>query len=452
MNGYRGTCECRRPSEQPIGPCTTSDPPSQDGCSPPSCPSGERVCCNWNDESCDGKCGAGAHMVEKQCACTSCHNKYWLRVYCERAIVCGDGQVHSGEECEPPGVSCTKDNKRGTCSENCLCIINPYCGDGSINVAGEECDPPNSSCTKSGKSGVCSSSCKCVLNPYCGDGKINVSGEECDPPNSSCTKGGKAGTCSSSCKCEINPYCGDGKLDTTKEECEPPNSSCTKDGKSGVCSNVCKCVLNPPELVISKDGSVECIDDGTENPVSEILYVITISNTGKGDGAISKIEDVLDTKLMTAGIEPSGITPPGSYLDGTISWLFSTPLVIAAGQKKVFSYKVVVDKNNFGTYTNTVTLTPSTGSVLVAKADITADCTILDVPVLDVPVLDVPVVPQTGILEDTGARVLVGVGLIVVGCWIYSIPARIFMIDRYAKEEKRKTKYRIKFESKILKK
>ena len=168
-----------------------------------------------------------------------------------------------------------------------------------------------------------------------------------------------------------------------------------------------------------------------------MLYTITVSNTGTGVGQISKIEDTLDTKIITAGIVPTDITGEGSYLEGKITWLFSSPLTISPGETKVYSYKMMIDKSHFGIYTNTVVLTPVSGDPIQATATINADCIVT--------------VPQTGIFDSTVGRIAGGFGLIVLGGFVYSMPSRVFLLNGQS-DERRKNKYRVKFESKIFKK
>jgi hypothetical protein len=167
------------------------------------------------------------------------------------------------------------------------------------------------------------------------------------------------------------------------------------------------------------------------------LYTITVNNTGTGLGQISKIEDTLDTKVVAAGIIPTEITEGGSYLGGKITWLFSTPLTISPGETKVYSYKMIVDKSHFGIYTNTVVLTPVSGEPIQAAVTINADCIVT--------------VPQTGIFDSTIGRIAGGFGLILLGGFVYSMPSRLFILNRQS-EEKRRNKYRVRFESKIFKK
>ncbi len=272
----------------------------------------------------------------------------------------------------------------------------------------------------------------------CGDGIVgNTEGEECDPPNDPCTKDGHSGICSSTCKCAVNPYCGDGQL-KDDEECEvgdPAGVKC-----SWTSCNQSACICLPPGLSISKTVVKQCIDEGSENPNSELLYTITVSNTGTGVGQISKIEDTLDTKIITAGIVPTDITGEGSYLEGKITWLFSSPLTISPGETKVYSYKMMIDKSHFGIYTNTVVLTPVSGDPIQATATINADC-----------IITVPTVPQTGVFDSTVGRIAGGFGLIVLGGFVYSMPSRVFLLNGQS-DERRKNKYRVKFESKIFKK
>ena len=314
-------------------------------------------------------------------------------------------------------------------------MLDPYCGDQVVGT-GEECDPPNNPCTKDGHSGKCSSTCKCILDPYCGDQVVGT-GEECDPPSSPCTKDGNTGVCSNTCKCAVNPYCGDGQL-KDDEECEVGDPAGVKCAWKSCNKSACICL--PPGLSISKTTDKKCIDEKTENPKAELLYTITVSNTGTGVGQISKIEDTLDTKIVTAGIVPTDITEGGSYLGGKITWLFSSPLTISPGETKVYSYKMMIDKSHFGIYANTVVLTPVSGDPIQATATINADC-----------IITVPTVPQTGIFDSTVGRIAGGFGLIVLGGFVYSMPSRVFLLNRES-GERRRNKYRVKFESKIFKK
>ena len=76
-----------------------------------------------------------------------------------------------------------------------------------------------------------------------------------------------------------NPYCGDGQL-KDDEECEvgdPAGVKC-----SWTSCNQSACICLPPGLSISKTVVKQCIDEGSENPNSELLYTITVSNTGTG--------------------------------------------------------------------------------------------------------------------------------------------------------------------------
>ncbi len=187
-----------------------------------------------------------------------------------------------------------------------------------------------------------------------------------------------------------------------------------------------------PDWDISKAVVEQCIDENTEDPKSELLYTITIRNTGDGAGQITKVEDTLDSKVISSFVQLSTITSPGSYADGKILWDYSSsPLTINAGASKVLNYKLVIDKDNFDTYANTVTLTPVDSDAITATANITADCEIAE-----------PEVPQTGLFDTTASRILAGFVLVVFGVVVYNLPNSTFV-------RKEDFKYREKFERKV---
>ena len=432
---HNNACECRLRENQTVNPCTDKDP----RCTPSS-PGGDyELCSYWDSASqkmiTEPGCENNApNTVEKVCktTCSSCNNPYYYQtryVLIEEEPYCGDSNLDSGEECDPPGGSCTKDGKPGVCSSTCTCNLNPYCGDSNLDT-GEECDPPGGSCTKNGKPGVCSSTCTCDLNPYCGDGNLD-SGEECDPPGGTCTKDGNPGVCNSSCTCVANPYCGDSKLDEG-EECEqgdPTGVEC-----SWSTCNQTACICLPAGLNISKSVVESCIDEGTENPSSQLVYTISVTNTGQGIGSVRQLEDVLDPKVLSSGITPIEITGGGVYSSGKILWSFIPSLDISPGTTEIFSYKLLISKENFGIYNNTVTLTPESGDTIQANATIEADCLVT--------------VPQTGIFDSTLGRISVGFILLLIGGVVYNLPSEIFI----HKFKENKFKYRVKFENNIWKK
>ncbi len=148
------------------------------------------------------------------------------------------------------GAECDEDSDcapYGTCSDNCLCIYEPYCGDGNIDP-GEECELPvtsdNSYCdqqpttqcvgnkTASRDSlGDCDSECGCVLDPFGPPVCIKDScGAECDSDDDcnllqlSIIPSTTFYCNLDTCMCEqVEPECGNGIIDAG-EECEPPNT------------------------------------------------------------------------------------------------------------------------------------------------------------------------------------------------------------------------------------
>jgi hypothetical protein len=200
----------------------------------------------------------------------------------------------------------------------------------------------------------------------------------------------------------------------------------------------------------------------------------------KDNRNITKVKDVLDPKILAAGIVPTVITSPGAYSNGNIVWKYDTTnLVIGPGKSEVLTYKVAIDKNHFGTYTNTVTMTRSTGVTSEATATILADCE-LATPlatcgngILDAgescelgnptgssciwdscnktlcvcvnPSTPEPVVPQTGIFDSTLGRIGVGLALLIVGGVVYTIPNRMLIVNK----RENTYKYRGRFEKRV---
>jgi uncharacterized repeat protein (TIGR01451 family) len=192
-----------------------------------------------------------------------------------------------------------------------------------------------------------------------------------------------------------------------------------------------------PDWSITMSVVEQCIDEGTTDPKSELTYTITVKNTGDGAGTISKIEDVLDSKVIDSFVQASTITSPGAYSAGKIIWNYPTPLSIAAGASKVFTYKLEIDKDHFDTYSNTVTLTPVGSETVQAAANITADCEITEVPVPE------GEVPQTGVFDTTLGRIVAGFTLILFGVVVYNVPNGIL------RKGENSYKYRERFEKKV---
>lgn len=139
-----------------------------------------------------------------------CEDGYTVDVNCV-AILCGNGTVDPGEQCDPPNGT--------TCSAACQNVV--FCGDGKVEGA-EECDPP--------ASGTCDATCKKIPPPpVCGDGVVNQPSEECDAPSL------PTATCSATCKViVVGPVCGNNVVEAG-EECDPP--------AAGTCDASCKKIV-----------------------------------------------------------------------------------------------------------------------------------------------------------------------------------------------------------------
>jgi hypothetical protein len=104
-------------------------------------------------------------------------------------IVCGNGTIDPGEECEPP--------RTPTCDFACR---SKNCGNGIVEPGTEECEPPNTP--------TCDEQCYTIHE--CGNGVVDfVYGEQCEPP----------GTATCDAACQFIHTCGNGVIEPG-EECD----------------------------------------------------------------------------------------------------------------------------------------------------------------------------------------------------------------------------------------
>jgi len=168
-----------------------------------------------------------------------------------------------------------------------------------------------------------------------------------------------------------------------------------------------------PDWNITKIPVESCIDDNTENPKAKLEYVITIKNTGEGSGEIVSITDTLDSKVLAEYVE--GISSNGEFTGGKITWaLTETDKQFAPGQSKTYTYSLLIPKEAFGTYNNTVEAVPSEGNSLIANSSVTADCVIQGPPEEPVVPPEEPL-PDTGIFDDGQNSLILGFALLILG-------------------------------------
>ncbi len=181
------------------------------------------ACVNVSYEGCM-LCGDGIVEPGEQCddgntvgtdSCVDCMN-----------AVCGDGFLHAGvEECDfgPAGIGDDSDG----CRDDCTRIS---CGDGIVD-AGEQCDDGND---------VNTDACVNCMNAECGDGYLEAGVEECDGN----INVGQHERCNDECEVEHLTYCGDGVKQSPNDD--HVNEEC--DGDDGIsgdyehCSSSCHVV------------------------------------------------------------------------------------------------------------------------------------------------------------------------------------------------------------------
>ncbi|MCH9686988.1 MAG: hypothetical protein K0V04_36470, partial [Deltaproteobacteria bacterium] len=192
--------------------CCTASASGTPGCTDAVCEAAvcasDPFCCS---NSWDGLCANGAlNLCPALCG-----------------IVCGDGMVAGGEQCDDGGES-------AACDADCTFAS---CGDLTVNAAaGEQCDD-------GGQSAACDADCTLAT---CGDGLVNAAaGEACDD-------GGESATCDADCTAVT---CGDGEANTTAGE------ACDDGGESATCDPDCTAAMCG-DLFVNATAGENCDEGG----------------------------------------------------------------------------------------------------------------------------------------------------------------------------------------------
>ncbi|KKR06354.1 MAG: hypothetical protein UT34_C0001G0394 [candidate division WS6 bacterium GW2011_GWF2_39_15] len=200
--------------------------------------------------------------------------------------------------------------------------------------------------------------------------------------------------------------------------------------------------------IADKSAGRMCVEtDDPQNPTVKLDYVISITNSATDVKSISKIVDTLDSKVETDYIQLESITPDAAVEGNVITWtLTGAAAQFDPEETKTFKYTVILPKTAFGTYANKAVITPvdSENEIEVSES-IIASC---DVP---------DIVPETALLDNTPAKLAVGIFLVLVAlAYAYIDPFQtginqIFGEMRYRVSKKgRLEKSRENFEKRVV--
>lgn len=198
-----------------------------------------------------------------------------------------------------------------------------------------------------------------------------------------------------------------------------------------------------PDWTVEKSAAGICLNDNTEDSSFRVDYTITVTNVGDGEGEIDKLVDTLDTKVLSSYILTETIDPSATVSSNTITWdLSGTEGVFAADQAKTYKYSIEIPNTAFGSYTNTVVVTPVEGDTFSDTAIVAGDC-------------EVPEVPETAIFDSWLARV--GFGFLLISAGLAYMSYMDGFNDNFARflhglgYEGRVEKSRKRFEKKVVK-
>jgi cysteine-rich repeat protein len=180
-----------------------------------------------------------------------------------RALLCGNGQIDSGEECDDG--SANSNTLPDSCRTNCKL---PRCGDNVVDT-GEQCDDGNVIDTD-----ACTAVCRAAV---CGDGIVRQGVEQCD--NGAANSNTTPNACRTNCR---SAGCGDGVVDTG-EQCDDGNliatDACTATCRNAVCGDG-----------IVRAGVEEC-DNGAANSNTQPNACRTNCEAARcGDGVVDSGE------------------------------------------------------------------------------------------------------------------------------------------------------------------
>jgi hypothetical protein len=351
-----GICGCRNPNNFTCGLACGSITK----CSPPACPDGWESCGVSGDS---GISGEGC-VAKTSCdtACTNCKNKSVVKRYCkeipEEQNTCDGGgwtkqipsKVQKGQSIEIAGYGEDSDG------------IDPTSV--SISVDGESVDDANAKVDSTDTTKTNWDYTLTGLEE--GDHTVTISWKDNE---------GLGG------------------------------SDCTLTATFSV-----EAIETNPDWNISKVGTPVCVE-GEEDALDtvEVAYVITIKNTGDGEGTIEDIVDSLDSKVEESFVSEDSITQEGTYASGEITWDPSgEDATFDAGESKTYAYEIVIPRDSFGTYENIVIATPTEGDSFSATAEIGADCTTTEEE-------EEEEVPDTGIFDEAGKKIAIGFAFLTVG-------------------------------------
>ncbi len=197
---------------------------------------------------------------------------------------------------------------------------------------------------------------------------------------------------------------------------------------------------------VSKVGAPVCDKTDPAHPTVKVSYTITITNSATQTKNITKVVDTLDSKVLASYILISTINPGATLNGNVITWtLTGTDATFTAGQSKTFKYALQIPDTAFGTYANTVVVTPETGSAITVDNSLVVSCT---------------KVPVTGLFDSSLARVALGIILIGFGfAYLYSDSFQGLVLSTLGKvtdpifnEQVKAENRRQKFERKLVKK
>lgn len=123
--------------------------------------------------------------------------------------------------------------------------------------------------------------------------------------------------------------------------------------------------LAEPQFIITNTFAPSCEPTGT----ALLRYTVSVSNNSTVSGTITKIEELIDSRLISNSIVPTNVSNTGTVAGNKITWAESAALrTFSSMQTKTYTYEIRIPTDKLSTFVNgtnsTTTVTYDTSNTV----------------------------------------------------------------------------------------
>lgn len=107
--------------------------------------------------------------------------------------------------------------------------------------------------------------------------------------------------------------------------------------------------LAEPQFAITNSVAASCEASGS----ALLKYTVSVSNTSTVSGTLTKIDELIDSRLISNNIIPTNVSNSGTVAGNKITWAESSALrTFSSKQTKTYSYEIRIPKEKLSTFVN----------------------------------------------------------------------------------------------------